>query len=153
MKFVEGSNRMQATVSSYTDPSQSRLVKLMINDGIPLCCSYSNDGSGYPCLHGIAMLLHKYGPNELYKFIEIRHHTSSWKEQYAGYTFNIPDQCDVNQVLILAKTLVAKGDNVNVPKALPPPRGRPVHNAGKRKKSWYENGPAPKKNRTYSCSI
>lgn len=39
------------------------------------------------------------------------------------------------------------------PKAIAPPRGRPCKDAGKRKKSFYENGPAATKRRCYVCSL
>jgi hypothetical protein len=40
-----------------------------------------------------------------------------------------------------------------IPKAIPPPRGRPVKNAGKRRKAWYEEGPHAKKKRVYTCGL
>lgn len=52
-----------------------------------------------------------------------------------------------------AKLRSEKKENFQVPKGLPPPRGRPVKNAGKHKKNWYEKGPATKNKRVYLCSV
>jgi hypothetical protein len=52
-----------------------------------------------------------------------------------------------------AKKLVAAKQNLMIPKAIPPPRGRPPKNAGKRLKQWYERGPGAKKKRVYTCSL
>ena len=40
-----------------------------------------------------------------------------------------------------------------MPKALPPPRGRPVKHAGPRKQAWYEQGTTKPKKREYLCSL
>jgi hypothetical protein len=40
-----------------------------------------------------------------------------------------------------------------LPKALPPPRGRPVKHAGPRKQAWYEQGTTKPKKREYLCSL
>jgi hypothetical protein len=40
-----------------------------------------------------------------------------------------------------------------MPKALPPPRGRPVTNAGERNQSWNAQGSAKPKKRVCLCSL
>lgn len=55
-------------------------------------------------------------------------------------------------VIKRTKRLVVFCHNLQIPEAILHPRGKPVKNAGKRKKSWYERGPAASK-RKYSCSL
>ena len=52
-----------------------------------------------------------------------------------------------------AKRMVVSANNIKVPKAIPPPRGRLVKNADKRRKSWYKRGPTAKKPRSYYCFL
>ena len=82
------------------------------------------------------MLKEKHGPQRLHNFVSSRHTTPTWKRQYENVLFDIPSQEDIDNVFINPKVLVAKGENVRIPKALPPPRDRPGNNAGKRKKGF-----------------
>ena len=133
--FISGADQMEATAQSFTDGSRRRVVKLSSQPNTPpSCCSYSKNGSGVPCLHGIAVLSEKHGSPNLHKFIDKRHLTSAWHEQYTDITFPLPSQHDVDNVMVLAKRAVVKGDNLQIPKAIPPPRGRPVKGTGKRRK-------------------
>lgn len=119
----------------------------------PACCAYSNTGSGIPCLDGIAVVCEKHASANLYKLLDKRHLTSSWKEQYSNLTFTLPSQDDVASVSILAKSAVVAGDILNVTKAIAPPRGRPITGTGKRLKGWNERGAAAPKRRCYTCSL
>ena len=56
-------------------------------------------------------------------------------------------------MLSKAKLLVVSGENLSIPLGLPPPRGRPVKNAGMRRKGWFERGPGAAKKRSYACSL
>ena len=105
----------------------------------------------FPCFHGTAVLCEKYGSHNLYKHIAWRHLTKAWKENYYDLC-SLPPAYSVDKVIKQAKRLVALRQHLKIPKAIPPPRGRPVKNAGKRKKGWYERGPAASK-RKYSCSL
>lgn len=145
---------MEATVSRFSQPDKTVTVKLSgVIQQVPSCCSYSASGDGFPCHHGVSVLSYKHGASRLHQFIESRHLTEHWRKQYSGYTFVVPSTLEVENIITRAKTLVAKGEHLHVPKALPPPKGRPVKNAGRRRKSWYEMGPNHKKQRTHSCSI
>ena len=73
--------------------------------------------------------------------------------QYEKERFSLPHQSAVDDVMNAAKRMVVSGNNLQVPKAIPPPHGRPVKNAGKRRKDWYERDPIAKKRRSYSCSL
>lgn len=55
--------------------------------------------------------------------------------------------------MVTASVLLAREGNIMIAKVLPPPRGRPVKGAGKRKKGWYERGPAAKRPHTYTCAL
>ena len=154
VEFIPGTQEMKATVTSLTDRSVRRLMILKEDPSeTPQCCAYSKMNTGIPCLHGIAVLSEKYGASTLYKFIHPRHLTTAWKEQYEGLDFQLPVQSDVDSVVRAAKRSVVKGRNLQVPKALPPPRGRPVKGTVKRKKAWYERGPDARKKRSYSGSL
>lgn len=154
VNFVDGSDLMEATVKSYTNGSQSRLVRLSIEkQKVPSCCAYSKVKNGYPCLHGMAVLTEKHGRTNIHNFIDKRHLSMKWKDQYENVSFDLPTQADVDRIMVHAKVIVAKGENVRIPKALPPPRGRPVKGAGKRKKGWYERGPEAAKRRAYGCAL
>lgn len=54
-------------------------------------------------------------------------------------------------VLRTAKLQADSGQNLSTPIALPPPIGRPVKEAGHRRKAWYERGPDGNKKRIYQC--
>ena len=152
--FLPGTSQMEATVRSQTDGSVVRRVVLSRETHKPpSCCSYATSGSGFPCLHGVGVLSEKHGSSNLYKFIEKRHLTHAWRKQYENVSFSLPHQSSVDDVMIAAKKMVVSGNNLQVPKAIPPPRGRPVKHAGKRRKGWYERGPTARKRRSYSCSL
>lgn len=152
--YVPGTSQMEATVRSQVDGSITRTVTISdLPQTPPRCCAYSEKGSGFPCLHGVAVICEKYGTSNLYKFIERRHLTTTWKTQYENIFFSLPHQSLVDDVILAAKRQVISGKHLQVPKAIPPPRGRPVKNAGKRRKGWYERGPTASKRRSYSCSL
>lgn len=117
----------------------------------PICCAFSKVGDGYPCYHGVAAIIDKYGVSSVHKFIDARHLTKTWKEGYVGLEFRLPDQSQMDTVMIEAKKLVSSGQSLRVPKAIPPTRGRPGNDAGKRKQSFYEKGQGHKK-RAHCCS-
>ena len=73
--------------------------------------------------------------------------------KYENEIFSLPHQLAVDNVMTAAKRMVVSGNNLQVPKAIPQPRRRPVENDGKRRKGWYERGPTVKKRRSYSCSL
>lgn len=152
VKFVEHTDMMEATVVSQLDRSKTRRVQLFGEGKPPQCCAYSTNGTGFPCYHGCAVLSEKHGALNVFRFIDKRHLTASWKMQYEGVTFLLPDQCDVDNVVLEAARLVAENNNLHIPVALPP-RGRPSKNTGKRKRSWFERGPARTNKRTYTCSL
>ena len=85
-------------------------------------------------MYGVAVLCEKYGSSNIHRFVEQRNKTEQWKKTYADVVFPLPSQADVDDVISKAKLIVLTGENVNIPKALPPPRGRPVKNAGVRRK-------------------
>lgn len=154
--FSDCTNQMEATVTSRTDGSKVRRVRL--SDGAiphqpPSCCAYSTNGTGFPCYHGAAVIGEKHGYPNMFKYVAVRHQTSAWRNLYKDLCFQIPSQTDIDVLLTEAKLSVVNGTNVRVPKALPPPRGRPGKNAGRRKQGFYEQGPAAKKMRSYSCSL
>lgn len=145
---------MEATVTSYTNGSIKRRVVLSEHEQTPpLCCGYSENGSGLPCLHSIAVLCKKHGASSIHRFISKRHLTAAWREIYEGATFLLPDQSDVEDVITQAKRKVINGNNSDVPVALPPRRGCPFETAGKRRKSWYERGRSAKKRHSSTCSL
>lgn len=149
-----GEQHMEASVASYTDGSIRRHVRLPLSHGeVPKCCGYSELPDGYPCLHGVSVLCEKFGSSNIHNFVEPRNLTSQWKKIYNDVTFPYPSQADVDDVISKAKLLVLSGENMNIPKALPPPRGRPVKNAGVRRKGWFERGPSAGRKRSYSCSL
>lgn len=154
VRFIDGTSQMEATVRSFTDGSVCRRVVLSRTpQTVPECCAYSKDDSGFPCLHGVAVLAEKYGATNLHRFVHSRHLTKQWKLQYNGVSFPLPIQSDIDAVFTTAKTLVSTGNCIEVPKAIPPPRGRPTKNTGKRKKGWFEQGPSVQKKRSYTCSL
>ena len=101
----------------------------------PVCCAYSSNGDGLPCYHGAAVITEKYGTVNTIKFVASRHLTEAWKNQYKNLVFDVPTQAEVDEVLDNGRLMVATGNNLQVPVALPPPRGRPIKNSGRRRKS------------------
>lgn len=156
VQFVNGTNQMEAKVLSRTDAARFRHVFMPKDDNpqtAPRCCAYSTDGKGLPCWHGAAAIGEKHGYSNLYKFVERRHTSTAWKKVYENASFPIPTQIDVDALRTKAKLMIVRGESVQVPKALPPPRGRPTKTAGKRKQGFYERGPTAKRSRSYSCSL
>ena len=119
----------------------------------PDCCDYSKLGDGYPCWHGVAVICKKHGSGNMWKFVDERLLTRHWKALYVDLEFRLPAKSKVDAVMPEAKKLVRSGDYLRCPKALAPPRGRPVKNAGVRRKAWYENGTTKPKKRAYVCSL
>ena len=151
---VPGSNMMEFDVRGIRDPlSVKRVVLSLLPQTPPSCCAYSQTSDEIPCYHGTAALTYKHGACNLHKFISNRHLTSTWKQLYHEQHFNVPLQHDVDAVVLAAKMHVASGDYLQSPKALPPPRGRPVKNAGVRRRSWLENGASKTKKRAYTCAL
>lgn len=89
----------------------------------PLCCSYSEQGTGFPCLHGAAVIAEKYGSTNVHIFIDRRHLTFTWKEQYKDMRFRLPEQAGIDQIFLSAKKLVALDNHLQVRKALASPEG------------------------------
>ena len=89
----------------------------------------------------------------MHKFVEPRYLSAHWKEMYADVTYDLPAQHVMDGIMLEAKQRVLSGEYLHAPKALPPPRGRPVKNAGERNQSWYEKGSARPKKRIYLCSL
>lgn len=58
-------------------------------------------------------------------------------------------QHKVNKIMNDANVIVAKGNNFLISNVLPPPRGSLDKGAEKRKKVWYDHGPASKRCRVY----
>ena len=109
--------------------------------------------SGLPCYHGTAVILLNHGAANMHKFVEQRYLSAPWKEMYAEATYDLPAQHVIDGIMLKAKQRVLSGEYLHAPKALPPPRGRPVKNAGERNQSWYEKGSARPKKRIYLCSL
>lgn len=152
--FIPGTDYMEATVVSYRDATQTRRVIFTAEEYIPpACCAYSRCGDGFPCLHGVAVICKKHGANSIYKYVARRHLSSSWKAQYENVDFRLPSQLEIDQVMDEARKKVARGEALQVPVALPPPRGRPPKNASKRLKAWYERGSSHSKRRKYACGL
>ena len=153
VKFLDGTNHMEATVVSAVDGNKTRWVVLSKEEQKPpSCCAFSLDDSVFPCWHGTAVICEKYGSMNLFKFIGARNLTVAWKEQYVGVIFPMQIQADVDRVILDAQEQVLSGSPINIPVAIAPPRGRPVRNAGKRMRSWYGAGPRARKH-SYSCSL
>lgn len=151
--FLEGTDMMEATVKSQTDASVLRHVKFSNSDQTPpLCCAYSRSSQGFPCLHGVAVICEKHGSVNVHKFVEARHLTQTWRSQYDGVEWESPNQHEIDEVMRSARKQVDSDQTLQIPVALPPPRGRPPKNASKRLRSWYERGAAQKRRR-YSCAL
>lgn len=152
--FESGTSQMEATVTSCSDGAlRRRVVFRNEQQEPPTCCGYANNGDGLPCLHGVAIICEKHGAANVHRFIASRHLTENWKKLYEDTSFQYPTQADCDDIISKAKQLVVSGENLNIPKALPPPRGRPVKDAGVRRKGWFERGPAARKTRSYKCSL
>ena len=151
---VPGTEQMQWHVRSLTNPeTRRRVVMPTTAQTVPSCCAYSSDNSGFPCHHGVAVILLKHGACNVHKFVAKRHLTTTWQSFYRNIEYNLPHQGDIDKVVREAKEKVLSGAALMIPKALPPPRGRPVANAGIRKADWLEKGPASGNKRAYSCAL
>ena len=151
---VEGTNQMEWDVLSLANPALRRRVVLsQFRNTPPQCCAYSQTGSGFPCNHGAAVILEKHGAANMHKFISKRHLTGVWKEMYEGLEFRMPQQHEVDAVMLEAQKKVDSGEYLRNPKALPPPRGRPHKDAGARKKTWYETGTTKNKTKPRMCRL
>ena len=124
----------------------------MLPNTPPACCAWSLV-SGIPCYHGAAVILQNHGAANMYKFVEPRYLSVHWKAMYAQATFELPAQHVFDGIMLEAKQRVLSGDCLQMPKALPPPRGRPVTSTGERNQTWYEQGTAKPKKRVYLCSL
>lgn len=152
--FCDGTSQMEATVSSCADGSLTRRVRISeAPQQPPICCGYSTNGDGLPCFHIVAVLCEKYGTSNIHRFVAESHLAAKWKDLYDNVSFTLPSQTDVDAVISAAKISVLTGANLSIPKALPPPRGRPVKNAGIRRKGWFESGPDAQKKRNYTCGL
>lgn len=60
---------------------------------------------------------------------------------YKEIYFSIPCQDEMDEVIYETNNYVIKWTNINIPKALPRTRLRPVKNACFRRKWWFEKGP------------
>ena len=153
VKFLDGTNHMEATVVSAVDGNKTRRVVLSKEEQKPPSCfAFSFDDYMFPCWHETAVICEKYCSMNLFKFIGARNLTVAWKEQYEGVIFPMPIQADVDRVILDAQEQVLSGSSINIPVAIAPPRWRPVPNAGKRMHSCYESGLGARK-RSYSCSL
>ena len=99
------------------------------------------------------VILHNHGASSMHKFVEKRYLSAPWKQMYADLTYDVPSQHEIDGIMLEAKQKVLSGEYLHAPKALPPPRGRPVTNSGERNQSWYEQGAAKPKKRVYTCSL
>jgi hypothetical protein len=155
VRWVEGPVTSIAYVACTSDPTKNFAVTFTHSDvqTPPECCAYSKDFSGFPCYHGVAAIIDRHGAANVCKYVAERHTTRAWKRLYRDLEYNLPVQSDVDDAIVAAKRLVLNGHNLHIPKALAPPRGRPSKDSGKRKGSWFEQGPSGKKNRPYCCSL
>jgi hypothetical protein len=75
----------------------------------PACCAWSQV-DGMLCDHGIAVIVQQHGAANLYKFIDLRYHSATWKLLYAGATFELPAQHVLDRVMLEAKQCVLSGE-------------------------------------------
>jgi hypothetical protein len=152
---VPGTMEMEFDVRSTVDPTKSYRVVMPTEAHIaPSCCAYSKMALGLPCFHGTASIRVKHGCMNLWKFIPRRFLTAAWQDQYRDVEFLVPAQSDVDAVMLAAKHSVLSGSYLLAPRALAPPRGRPVDNAGERVKDFLEKGPGGgSKKRSYTCGL
>ena len=149
-----GTNKFVYNVTSVQNPYSSYRSELSREPHTPpVCCAYSRMGHGFPCYHGVAVILQKHGSGSLYKFIAERHLTSTWRATHEGANYPVPAQYAVDEVEMAAKQDILSGNYVRCPKARAPPRGRPSKNAGKRHQNFMERGTGSKQKRTYKCSF
>ena len=125
-----------------------KVVMNLLPNTPPACCAWYLV-NGMPCYHGAAVILQVHGAAKLFKFIEPRYFSAHWKAMYAKATFELPAQLVFDGTMLEAKQRVLSGDCLHMPKALPPPRGRPVTSAGERNQTWYEQVTAKLKKRVY----
>ena len=149
---VPGSPRTWDVGSRSNSTVKRRVVMSTLPNTPPKCCAWSLT-SGIPCYHGAAVILLNHGAANMHKFVEQRYLSAPWKEMYAEATYDLPAQHVIDGIMLKAKQRVLSGEYLHAPKALPPPRGRPVTNAGERNQSWYEQGSAKPKKRSYLCSL
>jgi hypothetical protein len=152
VEAIPGSNMYEYNVEDSDGPKRVVLSPTMTQTP-PECCAYSQMGNGFPCLHSIAVIVEKHGPGNVYKFIDERYLTQAWKSTYDGIEVRTPAQHSIDAVMRAAKDRVISGDYLLGPKALAPPRGRPVKNAGTRRKSYYERASGSKDARSYRCRL
>ena len=100
-----------------------------------------------------AVILQNHGAANVWKFIERRHLSAAWKDMYRDAEYKTPPQHVMDDIMLRAKQRVLSGTYLLMPKALPPPRGRPVKNSGERNRSWYEHGTTNPKKRVYLCGL
>ena len=82
VQFVTGTNQMEATIRSYTNGSSQRMVSCAESSQTPpLCCAYSQQSTGFPCLHGVAFIAEKHSSTNVHMFVDRRHLNSTWKGQ------------------------------------------------------------------------
>lgn len=145
IQWIWDTNQMEATVLSRKEVSARRHVVISSEPQTPpSCCAYSKVGDGFPCLYGVAVICEKYGSVNIHKF---------WKKQYEGVYFKVPPQYKIDKVIEAAKLSVVAKQNIQIQKALAPPRGRPSKDAGMRSKSCYEQGPYKKGRSLQICSL
>ena len=154
IRWLPGTNCMEASVSSSLEPTVKTIVKLNEDPrNPPFYCAYSSFNDGYVCLHSTAVVNEKHSAFSIHRFISGRHMTTVRKTQYEKITLNLPAQQDVDNEMVHEKVLVPHGEHVMIPKEILPPLGHPDKSAGKKKKSFLERGPSSKRRRTYSCGL
>lgn len=110
VRFLLGTDNIKATVQSFVDSPLLRHVVICSKVQVPpSCCQYSQSGDGFHCYHSAAVLSEKYGAMNIWKFIAVRHLTSTWKEQYFNISCTVPAQHKVDSVIMAARTLVDSG--------------------------------------------
>jgi hypothetical protein len=149
---VPGTNDMEWNVSSRTGVRSYHVVLSAVPQTPPTCCAYSQVDDGFLCYHGAAVVSAKHGTRCLHKFIAQRHLTEAWQDMYDGVQFRVPEQWEIDEVILAAKESVESGTGLKPPKALYAPRGAPGKEAGKRKEDWLQKGAGNKK-RKYTCAL
>ena len=149
---VQGSPGTWDVGSRSNSTMKRRVIMSLLPNTPPECCPWSLV-SGLPCYHGTAVILQNHGAANIHKFVEPRYLSAHWKEMYADVTYDLAAQHVMDGIMLEAKQRVLSGEYLHAPKALPPPRGRPVKNAGERNQSWYEKGSARPKKRIYLYSL
>lgn len=82
----------------------------------------------------------KHGFSNVYKFVEVWHHAATWKSFYENVVFLVATRSEIDDFYVNARLLDVIWYNLEVLKALPPPRGRSVKHAGKHRKGRNERG-------------